>query len=166
MKAGIKMTQQQQLGAAKEKKTDEPIRLLWHDQTKTVFVQDDSEDRTVYTVREAIRACRAIGKEKEFQQQFLDLRTLLYQWIIDHTNETNKAYLTVRDTNLLFLVKKSDPKYNQEFESQILNLDREIANSPDFNMIRLDVLGVPECDEDDIATFMSPKSTYEFLPYS
>jgi ribosome recycling factor len=73
----------------------------------------------------------------------------------------SSAYLTLRDSGLLFLVVIRGKEFNSDVEQAITDLDLEIAQDNDYSLIRLGVHVLPECDRENILAFLSRQMVIE-----
>lgn len=141
-----------------------PILLNWDQKDRMVMVEDKDEDRYLLTVEQAIEACGAHNKENRaiFKRQFEDLQAYLGQWASERKGKIRRAFLTIRDAGLLFLLVTQKKTYDENFESELTKLDLEIANSNDFSEIQMSVQALPLCNEDNYYSFCNPEWTLEY----
>ncbi len=140
-----------------------PVVLSWANKDNTIMVEPEDEDRFFVTVEEAIRACGAHGqgKKSRCQEQFRTLRETLFLWAREQSKMVNKAFITVQDHGLLFLVITHSKKFDREFEDKLTDLDLQIARSDDFSEIDLSVQSLPDCNPDNYQSFCDPDFTLE-----
>ena len=98
-------------------------------------------------VEVAVEACRAFKEQIAFKDQFDMLLDRLAEWIDRREDKLDQAFLTTRDSGLLFLVVLTQKELNEGIESDLTELDLEIANDDDFDLIRLSVHAIPKCCE-------------------
>jgi hypothetical protein len=106
-------------------------------------------------VEAAIEACRAFRSQIAFNDQFDLLLDRLGKWIVERENKLSAAYITTRDSGLLFLLVMKGTKYDIELEQAATDLDLEIANDSDYGLIGLSVLAIPQGDQEAIRSFLS-----------
>ena len=82
----------------------------------------------------------------------------LAEWIHTRVDMLSDAYLTVRDAGLLFVVVRKIRRYDSDFEDKLTDLDVEVANNPDYNLIKMDVLALPNSSDESIKSFVSNTS--------
>jgi hypothetical protein len=141
-----------------QKKT-QPIQLHYGDDSKVVVVPED-EDRFVTSCQEAANACRAYNEQAMFYKQFDDrLLPLLGQWVHQHAAQASKAYLTVREDGLLFVVVLRSTHYDRVVEDALTELDVRVATSAELDMIAMDVLAVPAASQRAYTSFLTPDKT-------
>jgi len=138
------------------------IRLKWDDKRHLYFEAED-RDKFIKTVDEAIAACRAYEYKGKFKGQFNKLISQLRNWAISRQDKVEKAFLTVRDSGLLFLVVRKSIPYDDDFENELIHLDAEVANSSSFSEIDLEVLALPNCGKDNYGSFCYPDYTVNIL---
>jgi hypothetical protein len=132
------------------------IELHFENQGGNVRVVPPDRDIMAMPIEMAIEACRAFKNQIRFKDQFDLLVHRLGTWIGERRASVSSAYLTSRDSGLLFLVVTNGREFNQELEEAITELDLEIAQDGDYNLIRFGVHVLPECDRDSVQSFLSP----------
>jgi hypothetical protein len=65
------------------------------------------------------------------------------EWSQQHSRAIRSSHLTIRDSGLLFVVVQTGRTFDQELCDDLVDLDLAIANDPELDLIRLDVLAVP-----------------------
>ena len=135
-------------------KTQTIIDLKYDDKDAQVRVETEREDRFFMTVQAAIAACQAFSNYEEFTKQFRLMHGLLSQWARQHEKDIAHAYLTVRDSAILFLVVQKLESFHQELEDSLTDLDIAIAQNDQLNLIRLNVLAIPSASEESIQSFL------------
>ena len=98
----------------------------------------------------------------DFQIQFKETINLLAVWIKKNTKHIAKAYLTIRDAGLLFVIIQKGIKYNGKFEDTLTALDLKIANQKTLSDIKLNVMALPNTTRDVYETFLSPEYTLKY----
>ncbi|MBI2900956.1 MAG: hypothetical protein HYY17_12290 [Planctomycetes bacterium] len=131
------------------------VRLNWKDKNRPVVVTPDDQDRFMTTVQDAVRACRAHENSVRFNDQFQQTINRLGTWVRDHRSEILQAYVSIRDTDLLFLVETRSREYSREFEDALTDLDISIAQDSALNLIRLSVLAIPHSSPEAVNSFLS-----------
>jgi hypothetical protein len=139
------------------------LHLRYQERDGTLVVEPEDEDRFTITVEAAIKACRVfLEQARMFQSQFNHLHKRLATWLKQHNENVNRAYLTVRDADLLFLVVRDSRRYDDEFEDALTELDVSIACDPELDLIKLSVLAVPSASLDSIDSFLAPGKTLTY----
>jgi hypothetical protein len=109
------------------------------------------------TVEAVVRACKTYGQITEVGKQVRKLLRKLREWFDNHVDSISEAYLTTRDSGLLFLVVQEDKAFNPSLEDALTDLDLEVANDQEnFNLIRLSVLSLPATSEESVRFFLPP----------
>ena len=129
------------------------IELRYGDESDVVVTPAD-EDRFALSVDDAIAACHAHTKEREFRKQHKILFEQLTRWLRDHKDTVERAYLTTRDNGLLFLVVTRSKEMDPNLQDSLTELDVEIANDAYLDLIRLSVLAIPNASESNIESFI------------
>lgn len=145
-----------------EQTADTPIRLRWRDADKKVVVEPENEDRFMLTAEQAANACQQHQRIGDFKDQLRELLGRLAQWLRDHRDEIDKAFVTVRDGALLFLVVRSDVRYDAGFEDELTDLDMSIAQDEAFDALSVDVMTLPRCNKVAYEAFLSPEYTLAY----
>jgi len=114
------------------------------------------------SVEVAVHACRAFKDQILFKAQFDCLLPCLAEWIHRHRDNVKDAYLTTRDSGLLFLVVAKGATFNDSFEDELTGLDIEIANDTDYSLITMNVLAIPPSCDEDTHSFISDKMKIRF----
>lgn len=140
----------------------EPIQLQYCEKDRKVVVTPSDNDRFVLSVEEAAMACRSMKQLLVFNDQFEHLLSHLAQWMEDHKSKIKKAFVTVRDAGLMFLLVQNQVRFDGEFEDILSDLDIEIAQNPEYSLIHLSVLALPNCSQEGYESFLSPTYTLEY----
>lgn len=140
-----------------------PIRVKWSDKDRTVLFEPPDENRFTMKVKEVIRACNIHQQSNEFESQFNDLKNILGNWIHGRKDKISKAFVTIRDTRILFLAITKNVEYDRELEDELTELDWTIAHTPLFSAIQLSIQSLPQCDADIYEAFLSPPVILEYI---
>lgn len=138
------------------------VRLSVDGPARKVVVTLPDQHVMVMAVGHAVEACRAFQNQLAFRDQFQSLIHRLGTWIFDHQENLDKAYITSRDAGLLFLVVRKDTQYCDAFEDELTDLDLEVANDPDYDLIRLEVIALPAAPDESILSFLAHGKTLQF----
>lgn len=139
------------------------VELHWENVDGRVKVILPGSDIMVLQMDAAVQACRAFHKQVIFGDQLKMLLQGLAEWIHTRVDMLSDAYLTVRDAGLLFVVVRKNRPYDSDFEDNLTDLDVEVANNPDYNLIKMDVLALPNSSDESIKSFVSNTSfTFKF----
>lgn len=143
--------------------TAEPVRLKWSEKDRAVVIDKGDNDLYVIKVKEVIQACNIQQEGNEVESQFNDLKNILGNWVHKHKEKIDRAFVTIRDTRLLFLVTTKNMEYDSQFEDELTALDWDIANTPFLSAIKLSVLSLPCCDQETCESFLSPPIILEYV---
>lgn len=143
---------------------EQVTRLNWSQADLRFVIEPQDEDRFVMTKEEVIEACRVYDKAKRgsFQVQFKNLINHLCAWSYARQGRLAHAFLTLRESRLLFLVVTKGTAYDDQFENELTALDIEIANSDAFSEISLSVQSLPNCGAHAYRSFCKPSVTIQF----
>ena len=114
------------------------------------------------SVEAAVHACRAFTNQILFKGQFDCLLDHLADWIDRHRSAIDEAYLTTRDSGLLFVVVTQSKTFDSAFEDELTALDIEVANDSDYSLIGMNVLAIPPSGDDTTHSFISKKLGIRF----
>lgn len=134
---------------------------------RQIMVTPEDQDRFFITVEQAIEACVASKAQKpniimRFEKQYNALLNRLANWAEDHRSKITNAYLTVRDSDVLFVVVQREPVYDRALEDDLTALDMEVARDEAFGLIRMNVLGLPFVADDGDTAFLVPDRVLEY----
>jgi len=139
-----------------------PIRLVYSEKDAHVVIEPEDQDRFVMRVHEAINACRIYEAYKSlFEKQLGQLKDTLGTWIRERTSKIQKAFLTLQDDRMLFLLVMKDKVYDRQLEEDITDLELRIGS--ECTQINLDVQALPACDEDCYISFCNPGWMLEYM---
>lgn len=142
----------------------EPVRLKWSEKNCTVLIEGQDEDRFALTVQQVIQACNIQQAKEGFEAQFADLKNLLGGWVHRNRSDIHKAFITVLDARILFLVITQQVDYNPDFDDALTDLDLMIAQTPFVSNIPLSVQSLPRCEDFDYNGFLDPLLLLEYDP--
>jgi hypothetical protein len=132
-------------------------------ETAGVLIRPANEDLFALPMAVAIRGCKLAGQIDRFNQQFERLLDRLYEWTLAHGDAIRQVYVGFPHDGLLFLVVQRGEHFDQNLEDDLTGLDVEIARNPDYDLIKLNVLALPNCSEETVRSFLPPNGslTYE-----
>ncbi len=122
----------------------------------------DSDKLNIF-LTDALEACRIRKRDDEQLKKFQLLLNKLGTWLFDHNEKIHKTFLTVCEGGLLLVIVRKELKYDEEFESQVTDLDMDIAKDPDFSEIPFSVQTLPRCDADGYESFCNFVWTLEYM---
>jgi len=97
-----------------------------------------------------------------FVEQFGSVLGRLAQWLREHAKTFSRAFVTVRESGLLFVVLRDNAGFDPDFEDELTDLDLEIAQNPRFDHIDLNVLSLPRSSKTAYSSFLHPEYTWVF----
>lgn len=143
------------MAQASAKRAANIIELHFENEGGHVRIVPPDRDMMAMPIEMAIEACRAFHNQIRFKDQFDLLVSRLANWIGQRRNELAAAYLTLRDSGLLFLVVTRGKEFNTQVEEAITDLDMEIAQDDDYDLVRLGVHVLPLCGPEIVQSFLS-----------
>ncbi len=136
--------------------TKRPSLILLHETSnRRVVVTPRDNDRFVVTEEQAVRACRAHEKQSQFKGQFEKLVELLRNWSQSHDDKLREASLTVRETDVLFLVVQKEKAFDEQLAADLTELDIEVADDAQYSLIALEVMAIPAVTNESVKAFLS-----------
>ncbi len=140
--------------------------------TSLVLLAEQSDDQALVklndgdvffvAVADAARACSAFDKARDFSVQFARLLETLARWIDSRRERMKSAHLTIRERDILFVVMQKSVQFDGELADALTELDLLIANSPEFQLIDLDVMALPAVSPDSAKAFLSSGEIYTY----
>jgi hypothetical protein len=139
------------------KTTEKTYIRLDYTRDGSVLVTPSEQDRFVVSIQQAISACSNAETTLKYFRQFTEvLVPKLKEWLKARRPKVQRAFLTYRDGGLLLLVVRKQTPLDGEFTDELTKLDVEIANDPNLDLIRLDVLALPNVPDESVKSFLSP----------
>ncbi len=83
-------------------------------------------------------------------------------WIVSRNQEVSRAYLTMRDESLCFLVERKVAQYDPSFEDALSDLDIKISEDSDLDGIGVYSMALPPVSDDALESFLHPKFQIRF----
>jgi len=142
----------------------EHIHLIWSATDHRVIIEDQYRQRFLAVVQEAIESCKVHRRADRaaFRKQFKALLDFLGQWAFERKEKLARIFLTVGQERLLFLVVTKARNYDNDLESELTQLDVEVAHNQDFSRICLSVQALPCCGKNGYGSFCNPRATLEY----
>jgi hypothetical protein len=140
---------------------ERPSKQVWHpfnssDSTAGMTATLPDGDTFTLTKEVAIRACNPGAELNRLHEQISALMEELTDWIEEHGPNVEIACLTLRSKGFQFLVVQRDKPSDSELEDALTDLDIRVAQSVNFDLIRLSVLALPNASEATIRSFLPP----------
>lgn len=138
------------------------VQLSYVDGDSQVCVTPKDQDRFALKINIAIELLKeGVGRERFVNQVNLLMRQLS-SWIVSHGQEVSRAYLTMRDESLCFLVERKVAKYDSAFEDALSDLDIQISEDSDLEGLVLYSMALPPISDDALESFLHPKFQIRF----
>ncbi len=138
------------------------IEIDWYDETDDVVVNPRDQLRFTIQKDRAIEALRLAKDSERFSLQFQLLLGRLARWHKEHSDAIGAAIVTLQDNSLMFVVKQSVNKYDEQLQDDAAELDFSIAQDADLDLVRLRVVMLPPVDNDAIGSFLDPRMVFQF----
>jgi len=140
------------------------MRLNWPKRGQVLVTSRQGDRFIIESIEEAAVACQQGQDIIDFRRQVSDLLLpRLSAWIKEHRARVQKAFLTLRDGYLLFLVIRKQVRYDEEFTDRLTDLDIEIARNPDLDHVQMNVLALPAVTNEGAESFVSPRWALEYV---
>ncbi len=122
----------------------------------SALVEVEDGDRLPFdTVAQLALACQQGQHVLEFQKQVCDkLEPRLGEWCAKEAQNIATAYLAFREGRFLFLVVRKAVAYDRDFSDRLTDLDIAVARDSDLDLIKLDVLALPNVSEEVARSFI------------
>jgi hypothetical protein len=138
------------------------VRLEWSLKDGDVVVTPCDQDRFILRRNRAIAILQQGAEVEKFGHQFNILLRTLAEWL-KNRSEISKAYLTDRDGALAFVVVRKVCRYDDAFEDIISELDYRVANDPDLDLIKMDIIALPLASDNAISSFINPGFSFQYV---
>lgn len=138
------------------------VQLDWLDVDGQVVISPSDGDRYGLKVRRAIELLQKTQYRDDFEKQLQILNKLLFQWLSTRWDDIDKAFMTVRDGDLAFIVVTQNDEYNEQFEDDLSELDIQIANDVDLNLINLTSISLPSVSAEALDSFLHKEIRLSF----
>jgi len=139
------------------------LQLDWRNEGGIATVTPRDQDRYVVKVRTLVERLHKVGHIEAFEEKLTLLQKELASWLVDRT-DVAKAFLTLRDGGLLFLIIKKNSDYNESLEDELTDLDIQLAKDRDLMPLSVDVLALPSVSDVAVSTFIDPDFTFSYVP--
>lgn len=149
-------------------RTDHFIRIS-HDDTRDVSFVSEDENRFFLSVSETIAAglfhVRRRDHLNEVKERIQALQRRVADWSRKHAADIKAAYLSFHQGRFTFLVVQKGVPLNEKLEQELIELDLQLAHSLEVRPLPVEVMLLPECDEDCLNTFI-PKGDRRPVPHA
>lgn len=136
------------------------INICPDDDAQGVIVETPEGDRFVLSVQDAITACKSVENANRFVQQLGALFGRLNAWLAERPEKIDRAYLSLSDEGVDFTVVQRSKDFDPEVDEPLVELDINIASSPEFDLIKLDVMSLPYSPDESLRSFVRPSQTW------
>lgn len=119
------------------------------------LIVPENEDRFVLTSNEVVRACQAYSNAGECVAQYRDLVEHLIQFTRTYRSRIERALLTVRTRDILFLVVSSQAERDDELSDEVTEFELFVAGKEAYSILRFCALCLPLATEAETAQFLS-----------
>ncbi len=134
-----------------------PIVIDWFAAEDTIEVTGQDTRRFKVQKDVAIKVLRAVqDKGRAFSQIDLLLERI-GRWTSERREKLRDIYLTVQDSSFLLVLVQQAARHDDELEEALSELDVEIANDPDFELLKLNAILLPPVTEDALMSFLDPR---------
>jgi len=138
---------------ATEEICDHAIELDWFDAPDTVNITPRDLQR--FKIQKD-RAIRLLQLANDADEQLTLLLGRLGEWLRDHAESVEMAYLTLRDARFAFVIISSTPECNDDLEDAVSEFDIRVANDPDLNVVRMNAFVLPPASQEVLSSFLDP----------
>jgi hypothetical protein len=131
-----------------------PVIHLDSNQADGRVVVYDHDKVFLLTVHEAVKACGMLDKAAAILDQMKALTQKLTTWLTDRRERVRSATLSVKPGGLHFLVVTRGREFDQVLEDDLTDLDIELANSSEYDLLRVNVLALPNVPSESVEAFI------------
>jgi hypothetical protein len=110
-----------------------------------------------------VNACQSSTQFKEFCRQVGALLDRLAGWLEERRAELEAAYVSLEAEGAIFVVVRESKAFDPAIEDALSILDLEIAQSPEFNLIKLRVLALPRSSKETVASFVDLERAFRYV---
>jgi len=140
-----------------------PVISLVESEDGRVYVKPTNRQAFCLTFDQSVQACTFMEVGYAFISQVADLREALGSWLSSRMDQIKAAYISMRRSHeILFIVVQKSVSRDSELAEDLTTLDIEIANDEKFNLLRVEVLALPDAPMDGIAAFLTPDNVMQY----
>ncbi len=133
-----------------------PIVIDWFAEEEVIEVTGRDKSRFQVQKDVAIVVLRA----EQYRTRAVSQIDLLLERIGRWTNERRKLlrdiFLTVQDSSFLLVLVQKAAQHDERLEDALSELDVEIANDPDFELLKLNAILLPPASDEALMSFLNP----------
>lgn len=154
-----------------------PIVIDWYGEEETIEVTGQGNRRIEVSKDMAIKALIAVHDKSRFEvQKDVAIKVLravpdrsravrqidlllerIGRWTSERREKLRDIYLTVQDSSFLLVLVQQAARHDDELEETLSELDVEIANDPDFELLKLNAILLPPVTEEALMSFLDPR---------
>ncbi|MFW5830333.1 MAG: hypothetical protein ACOCXA_08755 [Planctomycetota bacterium] len=128
--------------------------------------QSDGAD-VIVSASEFYDAMRVRSSIVEFQRSFQHLMDVLTDWIKQHQDKIDRAFITPKNTGIMFLIQTKAVEYDEEFETALSRLDLKLITDSELAQhdISVETQAIPPFGDEALEAFLGPDDrTLEYCP--
>ena len=133
------------------------VICIREDDDVKVTVEPNDGDRFVVQSSKAVAALKAADREEAFMAQLNIVMNYLGKWALERNSQEGAieaVYLTLGDGGLLAIALMRGTEYSAGLEDSLSEFDLRIANDPDLDEIRLEVMALPSVGASALEAFL------------
>ena len=134
-----------------------PVELDWFADGDVVSVTPRNQERFEIQKDRAIQVLQMAREAEQFQRQFNLLLKRLAEWIRSQRADIDKAFVTLQDGTLAFVVVRKEAAYDEDFQDALADVDIEVANDRDLDLITLKTLALPNISSESLRSFLDER---------
>ena len=134
-----------------------PIIIDWYAEAETIEITGQNNLRFEVQKDVAIKVLRAVQDRSRAVRQIDLLLERIGRWTSERRPQLRDIFLTVQDSSFLLVLVQNAVRHDDELEEALSELDVEIANDPDFELLKLNAILLPPVSEDALMSFLDPR---------
>lgn len=134
-----------------------PIVIDWFAEEETIEVTGQDNRRFEVQKDVAIKVLRAVQDRSRAVRQIDLLLERIGRWTSERRELLRDIFLTVQDSSFLLVLVQQAARHNDDLEECLSELDVEIANDPDFDLLKLNAILLPPVTEEALMSFLDPR---------
>lgn len=138
------------------------MQLTWEHRDGDLLVTPSDQDRFLVKIGKAIEILRQNQHQEQFSNQCSLLVKRLAAWLDEHAGKWRRAFLTAGESTLRFIVVRKQSRFEEDITDALSDLGVEIANDPDFDLIKLGARALPLASNEAVQSFLDHSFTIEF----
>jgi len=142
----------------------DPIVVAYDSEAEVVTVIPKDEARFELHKRRAIEGLQLAKQADVFGLQLNLLMSRLANWSKAREAKVARAYLTLRDARLVFVVIPRQVECDEELEDDVSRFDLKIASNADFDLVRMNALVLPPTSDESLQSFVDRRFLIRVWP--